>query len=107
MRKDFNIGNDIIDVKKLKQQYPHVEPIKFSKYSYVDVEKILGEDAFHLISPLEYFEAELQDTPVVVRLPLGWVLSVLLPSTSGLVSKCFKALVQNDDDSELSDQLST
>ena len=106
-RKDFNVSNDIIDVEKLKQEYPHVEPIKFSKYGYVDVEKIVGQDAFDLISPLDYFEDELQDTPVVVRLPLGWVLSVLLlDSTSGLLSKCFKAFVQTDDDSELADQLS-
>ena len=101
----MHVGNDVIDVDQLKQQYPHLEPVALSKYSYGDVEMILGQDVFHSIRPLEYFEADRKNTPIAVRLPLGWVLSGPLPSTSGLVSTCFKAVTQSESDSKLADQL--
>ena len=67
---------------------------------------ILGQDVFHFIRPLEYFDSDCKNAPVAVRLPLGWVLSGPLPSTSGLFSTCFKAVTSNKDaDSELGDQL--
>ena len=105
VRKNLHVGNDVIDVDQLKQQYPHLEPVALSKYSYGDVEMILGQDVFHSIRPLEYFESDQKNTPIAVRLPLGWVLSGPLPSTSGLVSTCFKAVTQCESDSRLADQL--
>ena len=84
VRDDLKVGNDIIDVDKLKTTYPHLEPIPLSKSSYSDVEMILGQDVFHCIRPMEYFEADRPNTPIAVRSPLGWVLSGPLPSTTGL-----------------------
>ena len=84
VRGVLKVGNDIIDADKLKTTYPNLEPIPLSKYSYADVEMILGQDVFHCIRPLEYFEAVRPNTPIAVRLPLGWVLSGPLPSTTGL-----------------------
>ena len=49
VRNDLKIGNDFIDVDNLKAKYPHLEPISLSKYSYADVEMILGQDVFHAI----------------------------------------------------------
>ena len=66
---------------------------------------ILGQYVFHSIRPLEYFESERKNSPIAVRIPLGWVLSGPLPSTSGLVSTCFKAVIQSESDSQLADQL--
>ena len=66
---------------------------------------ILGQDVFHAIRPLEYFETDQKDTPIAVRLPLGWVLSGPLPSTSGLFSICFKSVTESEEDSKLADQL--
>ena len=67
---------------------------------------ILGQDVFHFIRPLEYFDSDRKNTPVAVRIPLGWVLSGPLPSTSGFYSTCFKAVSTNKYvDSELGDQL--
>ena len=67
---------------------------------------ILGQDVFHSIRPLEYFDSDRKNAPVAVRLPLGWVLSGPLPSSSGLYSTCFKAVASNKEvDSELADQL--
>ena len=105
VRKNLHVGNDVIDVDQLKQQYPHLEPVALSKYSYGEVEMILGQDVFHSIRPLEYFESDRKNTPIAVRLPLGWVLSGPLPSTTGLVSTCFKVVTQNEADSKLADQL--
>ena len=105
VRDDLKVGNDIIDVDKLKTTYPHLEPIALSKYSYSDVEMILGQDAFHCIRPLEYFEEDRPSTPIAVRSPLGWVLSGPLPSTTGLFSTCFKAVASSENDSILAEQL--
>ena len=105
VRDQLTIGNDVIDVDDLKTRYPHLEPIALSKYSYKDVKMILGQDAFHAIRPLEYFESDRRNTPVAVRLPLGWVLSGPLPSTTGLFSTCFKAVTQQEHDCTLSDRL--
>ena len=105
VRKELNVGTDTIDVDLLKVQYPHLDPIPLSKYRYGDVEMILGQDVFHAIRPLEYFETDRKDTPIAVRLPLGWVLSGPLPSTSGLFSTCFKSVSEREEDSKLADEL--
>ena len=101
----MKVGNDIIDVDKLKTTYPHLEPIPLGKYSYSDVEMILGQDVFHCICPLEYFEADRPNTPIAVRSPLGWVLSGPPPSTTGLFSTCFKAVTNSENDSIIAEQL--
>ena len=105
VRKTLHVGNDVINVDYLKTIYPHLEPIALKTYSYGDVEMILGQDVFHSIRPLEYFESDQKNSPIAVRIPLGWVLSGPLPSTSGLVSTCFKAVIQSESDSQLADQL--
>ena len=105
VRNDLKIGNDLIDVENLKTKYPHLEPVPLSKYSYADVEMILGQDVFHSIRPLEYFESDRANTPIAVRLPLGWVLSGPLPSATGLFSTCFKAVASSEKVSILAEQL--
>ena len=105
VRNDLKIGNDFINVDNLKAKYPPLEPISLSKYSYSDVDMILGKDVSHAIRPLEYFESDRPNTPIAVRLPLGWVLSGSLPSTTGLFLDCFKAVTSSENDSILADQL--
>ena len=51
---------------------------------------------YHAIRPLEYFAADEKCSPFAVRLPIGWVLSGPLQSSSGLVSTCFKANMEQD-----------
>ena len=101
----MNVGTDVIDVDALKNSYPHLDPIALRRYSYADVEMILGQDVFHSIRPLAYFESDRQNTPIAVRLPLGWVLSGPLPSASGLFSTCFKAVTNSEQDSVLVEQI--
>ena len=105
VRDDLKVGNDVIDVDNLERIYQHLEPIPLSKNSYSNVEMILGQDVFHCIRPLEYFEADRPNTPIAVRLPLGWVLSGQLSSTTGLFSTCFKAVTSSENESILADQL--
>ena len=66
---------------------------------------IFGQDMFHCIPPLENFETDRQNTPIAVRLPMGWVLSGPLPSTSRLFLTRFKAVTQRESDSKLADQI--
>ena len=102
VKTNLNVGSDRIDIPLLKERFPHLEPLKSIVYSYSDVRIILGQDAFRAIRPIEYFESEHLNGPVAVRLPIGWVLSGPLPSSSSFVSTCFKA---NIDDTALADQL--
>ena len=68
VRDQLTIGNDVIDMDDLKARYPHLKPIAVSKYSYA-VKTILGQDIFHSIRSLGYFESHRRNTPVAVRLP--------------------------------------
>ena len=77
-----------------------LDPVTFS---YKDIGMIFGEDVYHAIRPLEYFSADEKRPPVAVRLPIGWVLSVPLPSNSCLNSTCFKVNIEHDN--ELASQL--
>ena len=103
--EELNVGTEVIDVESLKVFHPHIEPIPLKKYSHGDVEIILSQNVFHCIRPLEYFETDRKNNPIAVRLPLGWVLSGPLPSTSGLMSTCFKAVIQREIDPKLAYQI--
>ena len=81
VRKDINLGSEIIDVELLQVQYPHLAQILLKNYSYGDVKMSLGQDMLHSIIPLEHFETQRMNTPIVVRLLLGWALSGPLSST--------------------------
>ena len=82
VQENLNVGTDTIDMNYLETKNPHLEPISLQKYSYADVDLIPGQDVFHFVRPLEHFDSDRKNTPVVVRLPLGRVLSRPLPSTS-------------------------
>ena len=103
MRDQRTLGNEVIDVDDLKSRYPHLEPIALSKYSYTDVNMILGQDVFHAIRPLEYFESNRRNISVAFSVPLSWVLSGLLPLTTGQFLTCFEAVTPKEYDCTLSD----
>ena len=94
--KGLNVGTDVIVVESLKVIYPHLEPISLKNYLYGVLEMILDQDMFHSLSPLEYLKTGSGNTPIAIRLQLGWVWKSLLPSTSGLFSTCFTAVTQRD-----------
>ena len=96
VRETLKVGSDIIDVKSMQETYTHLAVLDPVRYSYGNIEMILGQDVYHAIRPLEYFSADEKYSPFAVRLPIGWVLSGPLPSSSSLVSVCFKANIEQD-----------
>ena len=58
---------------------------------------VISQEFYHRICPLEDIHDADKKTPMAVRLPVGWVLSGPLSSSSGLFSTCFKC---NDEDME-------
>ena len=96
VRETLTVGSDIIDVKSMQETYPHLAVLDPVKYSYGNIEMMLGQDVYHAIHPLEYFAADELCSAFAVRLHIGWVLSGRLPSISSLVSTCFKANVEQD-----------
>ena len=105
VREELIFGTEVNDVESLEVLYLHLELIPLKNCSYGDVEMILGQDVFHCIRQLEFFKTERKNTPLAVPLPLGWVLSGPLPSTSGQMSTCFNAVTQRETDSKLADQI--
>ena len=98
VKESLNVGSDIINVQALQETYPHLAVLDPVTYSYKDIEMILGQDVYHAIRPLEYFSADEKRSPVAVRLPIGWVLSGPLPSSSCLTSTCFKVNIEHDNE---------
>ena len=98
----LSVGSKTIDVPILQDRFPYLQPIKPIVNNYSDVEMILGQDVFHAIKPLEYFQRRNRNTPVAVRMPIGWVLSGALPSAIGVRATTFKC---NVEDVALADQL--
>ena len=63
----------------------------------INTEEVLDTKLVELsIRPLKYFAAVEKCSLFAVRLPIGWVLSDPLPSSSGLVSTCFRAKMEQD-----------
>ena len=96
VRETLNVGSDIIDVKSMQETYPHLAVLDPVKHSYGEIDMILGQDVYHAIRPLQYFSPDKKCSPFAVRWPIGWVLSGPPPPSSGLVSTCFKANVEQD-----------
>ena len=93
----INVGRDFIDVAALKSKYPHLDPLPGTQIDYSSVSMILGQDAYEAIRPIEYFVSSTdKSSPVAVRLPIGWVLSGPLLSTSNLSASCFEASSEED-----------
>ena len=66
MRKILNVGSDIIEVMYVQERYPHLAVVNLVKYSYGDIEIILGQDFYHAIRPFEYFTADKKCSPCAV-----------------------------------------
>ena len=96
VKEDLNVGADVINIKALQETYPHLAVLDPVTYCYGNIEMILGQDVHHAIRPLEFFAADEKSSPFAVLLPIGWVLSGPLTSSSGLVSTCFKANMEQN-----------
>ena len=93
VKESLKVSSDImINVQALQETYPHLAVLDPVTYIYKDIGMILGQDVYDAIRPLEYFSANEKRKPVALRLPIGWVLSGLLPSSSCLTSTCFKVI---------------
>ena len=96
VNEDLNVGANVINIKALQETYPHLAVLDPVTYCYGNIEMILGQDVYDAIRPLEYFAADEKCSPFAVCLPIAWVLSGPLPSSSGLVSTFFKANIEQD-----------
>ena len=57
VRETLKVGSDIIDVKSMQETYPHLAVLDPVRYSYGNIEMILGQDFYHVIRPLESLQA--------------------------------------------------
>jgi len=73
----------------LKQEYDYLSNLQDIEFSMKDVKVILGQDANHLIRPLEYKSGEKRQ-PWAVKTALGWTVSGALSKkeTSHLSVSC-------------------
>ena len=84
----------------MKQTYPYLKCVGFKEIDLRKVSIILGQNAYHLIRPLEYKNGG-ENQPWAVRLPLGRTISGPIPvSELRYSAACHTA---NDDDVKLAD----
>ena len=86
---NLNVGENKYDFKTLKQEYDYLSNFPDIEISMKDVKVILGQDAYHLIRPLEYKSGE-KSQPWAIKTALGWTVSGALPKneTSHLSVSC-------------------
>ena len=77
---NLNVGDQKYDFKTLKQEYDYLSDLPDVEISMKDVKAILGQDAYHLLRPLEYKSGE-KSQPWAVKTALGWTVSGALPKT--------------------------
>ena len=107
VRKNLNVRNDVIFVDRLKQLYPHWEPVALCRYSYGNVEMILGQDVPPVLlnPPVCRIRPNIFNYhPITIALGLG-VDHCLRHLNFCLFSTCFKAVTQSRSDSKLTDQI--
>ena len=75
---NLNVGEKDYDFRKLKEEYQYLSDLPNIKDSMTDVRVIFGQDAYHLIRPLEYKSGE-RNQPWAVKTALGWTISGALP----------------------------
>ena len=75
---DVNAGNRAYNLKKLKEEYPHLSVLKDSTINLKDVKVILGQDCYHLHRAIGYRKCG-KSKPWAVLTKLGWMLSGPLP----------------------------
>ena len=99
---NLNVGDKVYDFKELKRNYDHLSELPDIQVSMRDVKVILGQDAYHLIRPLEYKSGDKQQ-PWAVKTTLGWTASGALPKneTSHLTVSCNMSMTSDP----LADQL--
>ena len=95
VKDEINDGTQKFNIPALQEKYPYLEPIKPVRYSYSEIEMVIGQDFYLHIRPLDYFHDADRKTPMAFRLPVGWVLSGPLPSSSGLLSTCFRCKAED------------
>ena len=101
VKDEINVGSHKVDFQAIQEEYPQLEPIKPVRYNFLDIEIVIGQDFYQHIRPLDYIHDADRKTTMAVRMLVGWVLSGSLPSSSGLLSTCFKC---NAEDVELLSQ---
>ena len=55
LKDEINVGTQKVDVPALQENYPYLEPIKPVRYSYSDIEMVIGQDFYHHIHRLIIF----------------------------------------------------
>ena len=75
---DVNAGNRTYNLKKLKEEYPHLSVLKDSTINLKDVKVILGQDCYHLHRSIGYRKCG-KSKPWAILTKLGWMLSGPLP----------------------------
>ena len=96
VKEDLNVGAGLINIEALQETYSHIAVLDPVTHCYGKIQMIFGQDVYHAIRPFNYFAADEKCSPFAVRLPIGWVLSGRLQSSSGLVSICFKANMEQN-----------
>ena len=79
IKEKIGIGLELIIITDLLNKYQQLAPIKPTQSTYEDVDVIIKQDYYHAVRPTNFIQGDDNKSPCFVRLPIGWVVSGLLP----------------------------
>ena len=81
VKETLNVGSNMIDVNSMQETYSHLAVIDLIKFSNADTDKILRQDVYHAIRPLEDLSVNENGSPFAVHF------STLTDNYAGTVSE--------------------
>ena len=75
VHEKLKLCNQIVELKELKDRYPHLRKLSNQTYNLNEVKAILGQDCYDILHPFEFMKSEDKAAQMSVKLKIGWALS--------------------------------
>ena len=80
VHEKLKLSDQIVELRELKDRYPHLRNLADQSYNLNDVQVILGQDCYDIHHPFEFKKSEDKAAPWAVKSQIGWALSGPLPA---------------------------
>ena len=104
VHEKLELGDQIVELQKLKDRYPHLRNLPNQSYNLSDAQVILGQDCYDIHHPSEFKKSEDKAAPwAAVKSKTDWALSGPLPAKQAATLATTSTSIADD---KLANQLS-
>ena len=82
VHEKLNLGDQIIDLQRLKDRYPHLRNLPSQSYRLNEVQVTPGKDWYDIHHPLDLKKSDNKTAPWAVKLKIRWARCGPLPDTN-------------------------